>query len=508
MQEREVKLVFRPGTDLPDPKNLSDGLGGWSVTELEPLEQLANYFDTRDLALTRAGASLRYRSDDGWTVKLPRAHDGASFVRDEYGIAGESGDPPRAAIDLVSALTRSRPLVEVARLRTTRRKTLLRDQQGRPMVEIDDDDVVATNVVPTNGGAAATRFREVEIESVGDADRDLVEKLVERLRKAGAEAGESMPKVARALGERAAAPPDLVVPEPLRQRATLGELVRHSVAAGVQRLIDHDPIVRTGDDSEGVHQARVATRRLRSDLRTFRPILHTEWSEPLRAELRWLGEQLGRVRDADVLLGRLDAKREGLPVEEQADADLLINRLRAMRERDRALMLDAMRSERYVSLLDRLVAAASAPRLRAGVESERASKKVAQLAHRPCKRLRKQVGRLPTVPSDSDLHELRKRAKQARYALEAITPVAGRRAARTAERIADLQSVLGDHQDAVVAVAWLRDAARDSDAEELETAFVAGRLSGSFDADRICLRSVWPRVWRRAERLLDRHKAS
>jgi CHAD domain-containing protein len=79
--------------------------------------------------------------------------------------------------------------------------------------------------------------------------------------------------------------------------------------------------------------------------------------------------------------------------------------------------------------------------------------------------------------------------------------VAGKRSAHAADRVADLQGTLGDHQDAVVARAWLHDAARDSG--DPETAFVAGRLAGAFDEDRARLRARWRADWKRARRLLD-----
>jgi CHAD domain-containing protein len=492
VEEREVKLRLRPGVRLPAPEVLLDGLAPWSV---DTVEQHAVYFDTRDLALTRAGASLRYRSDDGWTVKIPQSRDHSTFVRDEYSFVGSPDVPPRAAIDLVRAWTRSRPIVEIARLDTNRCKIHVYDKRGKPVVEIDADEVAAS----VNGGTA-TRFREVEIESKPDAEPRLVKALVTRLRKSGADDDDPMPKIARALGARATEPPDVPRPSPPGRKATVGELVQASVAGGVLRLVENDPVVRIGEDTEGVHQARVATRRLRSDLQTLRPLLDTDWSEPLRGELQWLGELLGRVRDADVLLGLLSDKAEALSDEERGAAHELIDRLRVMRQRDHASLLDAMRSDRYTVLLDRLVDAASAPRLRAGTSRKRASNVVGKLLHRPVRRLREQIRRLPENPADMDLHEVRKRAKQARYAFEAVTPIAGKTAARAATRLADLQGVLGDHQDAVVAVNWLRDAARNY--EGTDTPFVAGRLSGAFDADRIRLRGRWRASWKRARRVL------
>src|SRR5207237_318648 len=50
---------------------------------------------------------------------------------------------------------------------------------------------------------------------------------------------------------------------------------------------------------------RVALRRLRSDLDTFRPMVDRDEARPLRRELRWLGQQLGGVRDSQVTMARL-----------------------------------------------------------------------------------------------------------------------------------------------------------------------------------------------------------
>ena len=133
-----------------------------------------------------------------------------------------------------------------------------------------------------------------------------------------------------------------------------------------------------------------------------------------------------------------------------------------------------------------------------------------KLTRRPWKRLRKAVRALPEAPADADLHEVRKRAKQARYALEAVAPVAGPRVARAAKRLADLQGVLGDHQDTVVAYGWLHDAARDSG--DAESKFVAGVMAGSFARDRRDLREQWRNVWRArrsaAPAAVDRTRAS
>ena len=114
--------------------------------------------------------------------------------------------------------------------------------------------------------------------------------------------------------------------------ATTAELVRLSIDDSVHRLLVHDPVIRIGEDPEGVHRRAVATRRLRSDLRTFRPILDVAWSDDLREELRWFGAALGGVRDADVLSDLLRTTLAGLADADRAQAGELLDQLDAERD--------------------------------------------------------------------------------------------------------------------------------------------------------------------------------
>jgi CHAD domain-containing protein/adenylate cyclase class IV len=491
VRERETKFLIDPGHQLPAPDELLAGLGRYSVEEVD---QDAIYFDTPDLRLTRAGASLRFRSDDGWTVKLPEV-GGDTLVRDELTFGGDdAGGPPDDAVALVRALVRSAPLEPVAQVKTHRRKIHVCDPDGRPVGEIDDDEV------RTSARAARpTRFHEIEFEVEDGADQRLVKAIVKRLRRLGAKPSHGLPKVARAFGGVGSGEPDLAPPDGLDPRGGLEALVRAAITASAHRLVTNDPVVRLGEDPEGVHQARVATRRLRSDLRTFRPVLDTDWSEPLRSELRWLGELLGGVRDRDVLRELLTARADALCPGQHARALSFVRRLDEQRASDRRALLDAMNSPRYLALLDQLVDAAHAPRLRAGKDARgHTRKRVAQLVRKPWRRLRDAIRLLPNEPPDIELHEVRKRAKQARYALEATAPVLGKPAVRVAKRLASLQDALGAHQDAVVAAAWLHDAALDSD--DTEAAFVAGELAESFGAERRHARRTWWQHWKRAKR--------
>ncbi len=278
---------------------------------------------------------------------------------------------------------------------------------------------------------------------------------------------------------------------------TLEDLVRSSLAGGVELLLGSDPLVWAGGEAAGVRRARIATRWLRSDLRIFRPILERSWSEPLRRELEWLGDQQGPVRDADVLTAELLDTVGDLPTEQQWTATQLLDRLQEIRAHKRDVLRDAMRSPRYLDLLDRLEHAARAPKLRDTLGARRATDEVGALAQRPWTKLCRRVEQLATPPSDAALHEVRKCVKQARYAFEAIAPVVGKDAHATAERLAALQDVLGRHHDAVVAASWLLDAVRG--VNDPEVAFAAGEIAGSFAADAREFRRAWPAPWNDAQ---------
>ncbi len=488
--EREIKLAAPPAVVLPP---LSDPLAGVVAEPAGTRYLLATYYDTRDLRLARSGASLRHRNDEGWAVKLPTGNRRGRLDRDTFAFEGAEGEPPAAALDLVRALVRAAPVHEVARLRTTRRAVRLRTTHGAPIGEVVDDDVT---VLGTD--ATVRAFRELEFELVDDAPEAQAASIVARLRAAGAGPPDPTPKIVRALGPRAAAPPDVGVST--ESEGSVAAVVQAALDGPVGRLIAHDPGIRQGGDDEDVHQARVATRRLRSHLRTFAPLLDEPWADAMREELDWLGGVLGAVRDADVLLARLDARASRLPGDDLAGSMRLLDRLRTQRARARDELLVAMRGPRYTALLDRLVDAARAPRLR----SRRADDEVLRhVARRTWKHLRDAVDALTDPPEDPALHAVRKRAKRARYAAEAVEPVFGKQARAFARALTEIQDVLGEHQDAVVAAGWLRDTAANSRDER--AAFAAGELAALEREAGRAARDAWPATWRSVSRKHLRH---
>src|SRR5438270_11038393 len=486
MLEREVKLGAGPAFHLPDLAGVIEGV---AVGPSETVRMETVYYDTPDLRLARWGVSLRHRAGEGWTLKLAEppskpGNQSAVLERDELTFQGGAKRPPEAALEVVRAYVRKAELVPVARLSTVRRRVRLVDASGTRVAEVVDDEVSVRD-----GRRVAARFREIEVEVPGEDSVDgIITALVTRLRGAGAGAPDPTPTHIRALGPRAIEPPE-VAQAPLLPDAPANDVIQNVLAESVAALLHNDPLVRTGRDPEAVHQARVATRKMRSNLRTFGPLLDPGWTEPLRSELGWLAMGLGAVRDREVLLERLRERAQSLPASDQRSAASLLQLLEGEIDELRKKLLADLDSQRYMDLLERLVEAAHSPKTLPDADQPAASVLPA-LATTPWRRLRSAVRGLPETPTDPELHRIRILAKRARYAAEAVAPVAGPAAAAFARAAAKLQTILGEHQDSVTAQAWLRSAKASG-----KRAFVAGELIALEGLAAHEARSKWRKVW-------------
>jgi CHAD domain-containing protein len=441
---RETELKFLVDTDFELPALDSADAGILSVVELPTLALSAIYYDTDDLQLARCGLTLRHRSgEDGvppWTLKLPV--NGGGVTREEITYDAGPGDPPDGATELLTAFVRGRSMAPVTQIKTRRLRWSLVGPAGEDLGELVDDRVSVLN-----GAAIVQRFREIEVESHGLQGAAL-ERVASAMRQAGASEPDQTPKALRALGTRALAPPDWVVPAPQPQEPVSGA-IRLSIATAVRRIITNDPAARLGDP-EGVHQMRVGVRRLRSDLRMFEPIVDAVWARDLQGELRWLGDALGPARDMDVLLERLRAQSAGL-----GEA---LNPLFAEIERWRAAagvtLESALGDARYVKLLERLLGDLATPSLLPGA-SEPCKAAMPALVAEAWRSLARCARKVSDKSSDDDLHSVRIAAKRTRYAAELAAECLDSRKSAEAVRFAKgaeaIQNILGEHQDAAVA---------------------------------------------------------
>ena len=313
--------------------------------------------------------------------------------------------------------------------------------------------------------------------------------------QAGEDSNRSAPscpsELVRELERRAAAAPPVTSLPPAPSTA---DVVTHAIRRSVATHIDNAPGVVLGDDPEHLHRARVAIRRLRSDLRTFEPLLDSSWSRCLRSDLRRLARVMGEVRDADVLIVRFDDCASELP--SRAEVDTLIANLVAFRTVRQRELTAYMESNGYATLLDRLFEAARDPAL--DPEGPTSADTLSRLVRRPWRRLTKTVKRLPDDPPDEMLHAVRIRTKRARYAAEAVAPALGKPARRFAKRAMRLQQVLGALHDEAVAHEWLTNWSSGHHAPQ--AVFAAGQLDGLEIARRSAARAAWRDAWRDLDR--------
>jgi CHAD domain-containing protein len=453
VNETETKYEAAPDAVLPSLEELP------RVGEIRgPHEQRleAEYYDTEDLRLLRAGITLRRRrggSDAGWHLKLPagpQAPDSRAEVRLPLGRAGRR--VPRDLADLVRARTRGEPLVPVATITTVRQVTTLADAGGESLAEIGDDSVVAA---AAGDDGPPVQWREIEVELTGGSGK-LLAAADKLLRHAGLVRSGRSTKLERVLSSQL--PPSTGSrsgrSRQLSSSSRSADVVQAYLSAQVEALVAADPKVRRAEP-DAVHQMRVATRRLRSTLRSFGTVVSGPDTGELADELQWLGGVLGAARDAEVQAARLAQH-----VQETGD-DQLIGpvqaRIQAHSAAARAMSLaavsTALKSPRYDALLgklDQLVA-----RLPRGDEANSPAGRVlppaALRSYRKTRRRMRTALRAPAGrEQDAAFHQARKGAKQTRYAAEAVSPVCGAGAARLARRMKKLQAVLGDHQDTVV----------------------------------------------------------
>ncbi|MFI5716406.1 CHAD domain-containing protein [Nocardia sp. NPDC051750] len=257
---------------------------------------------------------------------------------------------------------------------------------------------------------------------------------------------------------------------------TAGAALTAALRDDIERLIDAEPEVRA-DTEDSVHQMRVATRRLRSVLRSYKRLLDPDAANRIRTELAWLAAILGVARDAEVRGARFAALLDRYAEPDCAALKPTRKRLvRAERARYAAAHADilaALDSKRYRAVRRELKTWRTDPPLIESASHTPAAEVFDQVLRADRKRVRRLVRAEPTAaPADRVelLHDIRKSAKRLRYSCEAAAPAVGETAADLGKRAKQLQTVLGDHRDAVESYDALRARAAEAHAAGESTA--------------------------------------
>jgi CHAD domain-containing protein len=473
VRETERKYEADDAVVLLDPARLL-GLDPGSQPEEQQLE--AVYFDTPDLRLLRAGVTLRRReggADEGWHLKLPAGQDSRDELR--LPLTRARSKPPAEFVALTRLNTRGTALGPVAQLNTQRRRWVLSDAQGHELAELVEDQVSAHTM---GKQTTAVSWREVEVELGEHGQVELLDRIERELLEIGAHRSASGSKLGRLLADQLAAAPDGDSTKdpaknsskgsgksgkPKVKRGSAGEAVLAYLGAQAEQLRAQDPLVRR-DAPDAVHQMRVAARRMRSVLQAYGNVIDREATRSLTDELKWLGGELAGARDSEVIEERLTSVLHSLP-EEVVLGPVSAQITRSLQRRGaegREAALAALDSDRYLALHDAVDQLLGDPPLTSRA-SRPARKELARSVAKVWRRLQKRMASADAASSgdehDTALHEARKSGKRLRYALEVAEPSVGKRADRFRGRAKDVHTLLGDHQDSVVARPVIRELA-------------------------------------------------
>ncbi|GAA1987685.1 CHAD domain-containing protein [Amycolatopsis minnesotensis] len=285
--------------------------------------------------------------------------------------------------------------------------------------------------------------------------------------------------------------------------------LRAKLDADLRAVLKHEPGTRSGVDPEDLHQMRVSTRRLRSILKTAGGPLGST-ADAARAELGWLGGALGEVRDYDVLIGHLREVVAEFETADQLAGHELVSVFVAERARAKKRLRKVLDSERYRMLLQSVAQLTRRP----DHEPEAAEKSTVDdsdpvtALRTPHRKLAKAIAVLPAEPPDPELHALRIKGKRLRYAAElALTSAKKKRADRVRKLISatkDLQTILGDHQDAVVAADRMRELVRGAAEGNARIGFIAGRIAERELVKRLDTRARWRSAWLKVDAAAQR----
>jgi inorganic triphosphatase YgiF len=504
MREIELKLEIRP-EDVPRLLR-SEPLGELAAGRAQTRSLHSVYFDSPDLALARAGMALRVRRDGRKLVQTLKARGpqrGAHFDRIEYEAPTSAEEPDLGLVPdpelraQIEALLAGSPLAPVIETRLRRTRRLLR--RGETSLEL------AVDVGELRSAGESQPLCEIELElcegepavlyEVALALLDVVPLRISAVSKAelGYACLTGTPPAPRRAGEPELAP-----------AATLDDVVAATLECCLGHVLGNLAPAHLGRDLEGVHQMRVGVRRLRSVLRLFRPALPPDALRPLEAELRWLGRELGAVRDLDVfvveLLDPLFVRRSGDKGLERLREVALA--LRAERQEQLRRTLDSTRLTRVVLALGRFVARRGWRDQRLDEASARLfapacpfAAELLELRDRKARRLGDRIDELSLL----ELHRLRIQIKRLRYAVELLGGLyPGRRRDRYLEHLPELQDRLGRLADLTTAQGLLADLLEriDPDARPV-CARAAGFVEGFATADVARATRRIGRAWRR-----------
>jgi CHAD domain-containing protein len=400
--------------------------------------------------------------------------------------------PPGLVGDVVAPVIGIRALMVVSDERRRRQQLELRNEDGKTVARVELDESVSA-------GGESARLVVQPMRGYDDEARQ-AEDLLVGIGLRPVEDGED--------GEKGRAGSADKGPEGLRDEPA-GLLLATALSDFLLTMRENLPGLLDDVDTEFLHDFRVAVRRTRSTLKLGRPALPEVMRERWEPDFKWLGDMTTPVRDLDVYELGLPAMSRWLVKADPADLDPLATHLRRRRTAAYQALVGTLRSARFQRLVtdweEELARLRDTPDL--PQDSDREHLSGVELAELSISRAHRRVARGgAAIEADSpaeDLHALRKRCKELRYALEAFAPVVDKRARRrVVNDLKEVQDSLGRFQDSEVQRRALRELAEEMMAAGTTAGalLAMGELIGHLDVEQDRARVEFHETFARLER--------
>ncbi|THD74241.1 MAG: CHAD domain-containing protein [Phenylobacterium sp.] len=481
---REIELKF-----LCAPRDLSAVLAAAPEGDDDSRELISVYFDTPDLRLQKAGVSLRVRQSKAGRVLTMKRGDG--LAREEYEAPLEGDGPPAELAPLRQFLSEAdaKALEPAYNVRVTRRQRLIRFEESEIELALDQGEV--------SGGRLVSPICEVELELKSGVPAALFG-FARELSKSAPLYLSFDTKSARgqALVAGQAVEARRKEKVKLAQDVSVAEAFQANARNALAHIATNAAVLREAATPAAVHQLRVAARRLRSNLATFKPAVEDAAFAQVKAELKWLAKAFDEARNLDVYAdevlaraGKLEAPPAGLAALGEAVA--------TARAAAHVAACETAACERFRLLLIDATAWVETGHWLAGEAGREPARDFA--AHALAGRRRKLLKRGHRLErrDDQARHEARIKAKKLRYAAEGLASLFPEKEVdRFVGRLKDLQDALGELNDLATAEGLVHGLQLSADA-----AFAAGELAGLRAANK-------PKLLAKAAKAMDRLDAA
>jgi triphosphatase len=477
---REIELKF-----LCDPNDLGAVLAGAPDGDDDSRELISVYFDTPDLTLQKAGVSLRVRESKGHRVLTMKRGEGLAREEYEAPLEGEAPNGEFAPLREILSEGDAAALKPAFNVRVTRRQRLVKYAGAEIELALDQGEV--------SGGVRVSPISEVELE-LKSGDPSALFDLARELSKYAPLYLSFDTKSARGQALVAGQTVEARRKEKvhLDRSATAGEAFQAGARNALGQIAANAAVLREAPNPHAVHQLRVAARRLRSGLSTFRRVVAGADYDRIKGELRWLAKAVDQARNLDVFAEdvvepaqRMDGPPAGLPA--------LADAVAQAREAARQAACETAACERFRTLMIDAAGWVETGAWMAGEAAREPARAFAArtLDHRLGKLLKR--GHKLAARDDAARHAARIEAKKLRYAAEGFGGLwAEKKADRFVEQVKRVQDGLGALNDIATAEPLLATLDLSADA-----AYAAGELEGLRLAKK-------PKLVAAAARSLDR----